>query len=436
MNDFRLNPSAEVQSGQYLYSGEWTSRSIWALAVLTGIQTTNYLDRQIMALVLPLIKEDLYLSDTTLGWITGPAFVLCYSLLGVPIARLADRASRRNILAVGVTFWSIMTTSTGYVRNALQLATARFLVGAGEATAVAPATSINSDLFKKENRALSMSIMTGGSLIAALLFPLIGRLSQVYGWRHTFILAGIPGVVLGLLLVFTVKEPVRGGGSAKPIQESFRAALGFLLSSRAFLFIVAGGMFMGISLYSALAWNPTFLYRVHHMNPTEVGAAIGTLRGAMGLVGALLAGYLTNRLGELDERWRLWVPGIATVLVFPAEVLFLMSTSVVGAMIGLGLTGMISAMHLGPVYAACQNVARPAQRATATAFFLLCGNLCGQIVGPLGVGYLNDRWREVYGEEAIRYSLVLGATFAVAAGLLLLWGARYLPKETARAEKN
>ncbi len=426
--------ATEAAAVLHPYNGEWNSRSIWALTILTGIYTMNYLDRQILALVLPLIKLDLLVSDTSLGLITGPAFVLCYSLLGVPIARLADRSNRRNILAAGVAFWSVMTAATGLVRNAFQLAATRFLMGAGEATGIAPSTSISSDMFGREHRALAMSILTSGSLIASLLFPLIGRISQICGWRETFMWAGIPGFGLGLLLIFTIKEPARAAGPAKMFQEPFRAALGFLLASRAYLLCVAGGALMGVSLYAAQIWNPTFLYRVHHMNPTQVGAAIGSLRGAMGLVGAMLGGYLTNRLGKKNERWRLWLPGLACLLVFPCEALFLLSSSIRTALIGLALTGAFSAMHIGPVYAVCKGVARKTQRATAAAFFLLCANLCGQIVGPLGVGYLNDRWHALYGGEAIRYSLVLGASFAAMAGLLIVFGARTLPEDMARAE--
>jgi MFS family permease len=427
----------QAASGSKGAPGGWTVKSAYALAVLTVIYTLNYADRQVLGLVLPLIKRDMHLSDVSLGLITGFAFVLFYTLVGVPIARLADRANRRNILLAGLTLWSLMTALTGAVTSVPQLAATRFLMGAGEAAGVAPSSSIVADLFDKARRPLAMAILTSGSALAALIFfPLIGWIAQTHGWRTCFYFAGSWGLVMAVLLITTVAEPQRAGlaRGAKVAQESLGATARFLLSSRSYVLTVAGGAFVGISLYAGQVWHPSFLARVHHLNMVQIGASVGVVRGIAGLSGTLLGGLLADRLGRRDDRWRLWVPGIACMVVLPAELLFLLSPSLPVAFVGMALVHLCLGMHFGPVYAICQNIAKPTMRATATATFLLAANLFGQIIGPLAVGYLNDRWAIHYGQEAIRYSLILGGVCAAIGGLLFLAGARTLARDTTRAE--
>lgn len=417
--------------------GGWSLKSIYGLAILTLIYTLNYADRQILGLVLPLIKKEMHLSDVGLGLITGFVFVLFYSIMGVPIARLADRSNRRNILAIGLAFWSLMTSLSGVVANVWQLAGARFLMGAGEATGVAPSTSIVADMFSKSKRPLAMAILTSGSSLAALLFfPLIGWLAQTWGWRACFMASGAFGLVLAVVLALTVPEPARSGseGAAKVAQEPFAATARFLFSSNAYAFTVVGGAFIGVSLYASQVWHPSFLARVHHLSLIQIGSSIGLMRGVAGLAGTVLGGVATARLSRRDDRWRLWLPGLVCILALPSELVFLLSPSLPAALIGMLLYHLFTAAHLGPVYAVCQNIARPSMRATATAIFLLSANLFGQVIGPLAVGYLNDRWAAAYGPEAIRYSLILGGACAFVGGALFVLGARGLGRDIARAE--
>jgi MFS family permease len=210
--------------------------------------------------------------------------------------------------------------------------------------------------------------------------------------------------------------------------------MGFLFGSRAFVFMLIGGAFMGISLYAAQIWHPSFLARVHHLSQVQIGASVGILRGVLGLAGAVLGGFLADRLGRRNERWRLWVPGIACMLVLPAELIFLLVTNLPIALAGLGLTSFFAAMHFGPLYAAVQSIAKPAMRATAAATFLLFANLIGQITGPFVVGFLNDYWAAAYGDLAIRYSLIFGGVCALIGGIILCLGAVTLNKDSAKAE--
>jgi MFS family permease len=414
---------------------DWTLTSGWTLGLLTVIYALNYLDRQILSLVLPLIKAELHVSDTMLGLVTGFAFVLFYSLMGIPIARLADRSNRRNIIAIGCAFWSAMTMVTGLVTSVWQLAVTRFMMGAGEACGIAPSNSMIADLFSAAKRPLALSIMTAGNgLGSLLLFPIVGWIALHYGWRSTFYVAGAAGIIVALLFFLTVREPARR--DAKPLirRETFKEAMAFLAGSRAYIWILAGGAFMGVSLYANIVWNSSFLVRVHGFNMAEIGSTLGPIRGLASALGVVVGGMLVSRLGARDARLRLIVPGIACILVLPAEILFLLPSDPTVSLIGLALATFLSAVHLGPVYAACMSLVPPGLRATACAVFLFVANLVGQIIGPLLVGALNDHWASLYGDLAIRYSMMVGASCATVAGLFLILAARHFIPDTRRAE--
>lgn len=411
---------------------EWTAATSYTLGLLTVIYALNYLDRQILSLVLPLIKADLHVSDTALGLVTGFAFVLFYSIMGVPIARLADRANRRNIVAVGCAFWSAMTFATGFVQNIWQLAATRFLMGAGEACGIAPSNSMVADLVSAPRRPFALAVLTAGNGMGSLLlFPVVGWIALQYGWHACFFAAGCAGIAVTVLFVLTVREPARRGGrSVKSTPDTLFRALGYLAQSRAYVLILCGGAFMGVSLYASIVWTSSFLVRIHGFNMAEVGSTLGPIKGVCGVAGVLIGGLVSMRLGRRDPRMRLWVPGLACVLVLPAEILFLLPADVPTSLVGLALASFLSSAHLGPIYAACLSVAKPTLHATASAVFLFVANLVGQIGGPLLVGRLNDFWRDVYGDAAIRYSMLVGATCAVVGGAFFILAARHIGADT------
>jgi MFS family permease len=399
---------------------DWTLTSCYSLGFLCLISVFNYFDRSILGLALPAIKREMQASDTQLGLVSGLAFVTFYAILGIPIAWAADRWNRRNIVAAGFAFWSVMTALTGFVGNIWQLALARFLMGAGEACCMPPSNSMIADLFRKARRPLALAIFgTANSIAFVVLFPIAGWVAHNYGWRAMFVVAGAPGLVLASLFFLTVKEPVRGAsedGRAVTVPDDIRTTARFLAGTPTYLFILAGVTLMGANVFAAGAWTPTFLERVHGMTMVQVAASIGPVRGLLGAIGILAGGIVIDRLKPRLVRWRLYIPAIACVLAGPAEALFLLGDAQWLWLLGFALTSFFTLVHQGPIYAATMDVARIGMRATAIAILIFCASLLGQAVGPLAVGVLNDLLGPNMGPQAIRYSLLIVALTPVLAG--------------------
>ncbi len=417
--------------------GDWTAASMYGLGFLTLISAFNYFDRSLLGLVLPLIKAEMRVSDTVLGLVTGLAFVLFYSVLGVPMAWAADRWNRRNIIAIGFLFWSTMTLITGFVSNIGQLAAARFLMGAGEACGTAPSNSMIADLFRAARRPLALSLFgTAFAFSSIVFFPIAGHITGALGWRAAYMAAGVPGIVLAVIFYLTVQEPVRGGSEPNRMPDArvgFADTLTFMRGARTYLFILAGATFMGADIYAAAAWNATLMVRVHGLTISQIANVIGPLRGILGVAGVVLGGILTDRLGRRDPRWRLYVPGLACLVVVPADLAFLLGDERPLWIGGFALSSVFTLLHQGPVYAAVMNVAKPRMRATATALVLLCSSLLGQVVGPLWVGWLNDRLHPHFGESAIRFSMLVVVAGVAAASVCFLVAARTLEADARRA---
>ncbi|MGO8828605.1 MAG: spinster family MFS transporter [Steroidobacteraceae bacterium] len=416
---------------------DWTAVSVYSLGFLTLISSFNYFDRSLLGLVLPLIKAEMQVSDTVLGLVSGLAFVLFYSLLGVPMAWAADRWSRRNIIAAGFLFWSAMTALTGFVANIWQLALARFLMGAGEACGVAPSNSMIADLYRPARRPLALSIFgTAFAISSIVFFPIAGRIAEAHGWRAAFVAAGVPGALLAILFLATVKEPARGASEARTagaVHVAFAETLRFLSGARTYMLLLAGVTFMGADVYAVGAWNSTLLARVHGLKIHEIANIIGPFRGILVAIGVVSGGILTDRLGRRNPRWRLYVPGLACLAVVPADLTFLLGDVRSVWLGGFAVSSLLTLLHQGPVYAAVMNVAKLKMRATATALLLLCSSLLGQFIGPLLVGWLNDRLARWYGLIAIRYSMLVLVLCVGIAGLCFLFAARTLEADTRRA---
>jgi MFS family permease len=412
----------------------------YALAMLTAIYVFNYADRAVLNLLLDSIKRDLRLTDTELGLITGFAFVLFYSLLGLPIARWADRFNRRLILTAGLIVWSAMTCFSGLAQSGWQLALARFGVGAGEACGVPPSHSMVSDLFPKEALPRALSILSAGSQIGSFVgLVLAGFVNQRYGWRIAFIVAGIPGIALAIFFRLTVREPQRGGAERGGVDTnllSVARTILFLWRQRSFVITVIGGTLMGVSFYGFQVWTPAFLHRVRHLTSGTIGLYQGTVMGIFGLAGVLLGGFLAERLGKRDVRWRIYVPALGSVFSCPMNLLFLFLPSLPLSLLFWALAIICTSVYIGPIYAVYQSVAKVRMRAFASATFLFFGNLIGLGLGSLVIGMLSDALTKRYGAGAIRYSMVFPSVIALLSGLLFWIGSRYFARDIATASAS
>jgi MFS family permease len=412
----------------------WPWRATWPLAMLTLISTFNYLDRSLFGLALPAIKREMAVSDTVLGLVSGLAFVVVYSVLGLPVAWLADRWNRRNIVAIGLAFWSLMTAATGWVANVWQLAGARFLMGAGEAAGIAPSNAMIADLFPPSRRPLALAVFGLASMIAAaVFFPIAGWIAEHQGWRAMFMVAGAPGLLLAALFALTVREPLRVAPSPQPARRpirAFAADIAGLFANPCFVWIFAGVTLMGANVWAAGAWTPTFLERVHGLGMARAAAIIGPSRGILGAAGILAGGVLVDRLAATN-RWRVALPALACACVGPAEALFLLGNGTAAWFAGFAAASFFTLIHQGPIYAATVNIVEAHKRALAIAVILLGASLIGNVAGPTGVGLLNDALTPRFGPQAIRYSLLLIALTPVVAALCF-WRAAGLYPAAAR----
>ncbi len=414
----------------------WPWSATWPLFMLTLISTFNYLDRSLLGLALPAIKQEMEVSDTVLGLVSGLAFVVVYSLLGVPVAWLADRKNRRNIIAIGLAFWSLMTAFTGLVANIWQLTVTRFLMGAGEACAAAPSNSLIADYFTAARRPLALAVYGLAPTIAyAAFFPIAGWVAENYGWRAMFMAAGAPGVAIAVLFMLTVREPVRtlAPGEQKTATPSATILLDLrtLFANPCFVWMFIGVTFMGANVWAAGAWTPTFFARVHNMGMAEASAVIGPARGILGAAGVLAGGFLVDRLRRDRLSWRVGIPALACAAVGPAEALFLLGDSQAAWVTGFALTSFFTLIHQGPIYAAVVNVVGSRQRALAISVILLGAGLIGNIVGPTAVGVLNDLLEPQYGDASIRYSMLLIALTPIIATICFLRAAAFYPSSVA-----
>ena len=412
--------------------------SNYVLALLFVAYVFNFIDRQILGILLESIKRDLEVSDFWMGMLTGFAFAVFYATLGIPIARLADLWVRRTIIALGLALWSGMTALSGLSQNFSQMLAARIGVGVGEAALSPPAHSLISDYFPPSKRATALGIYAVGIHVGTLFgFKLGGVLDDAFGWRQTFLIVGLPGLLLAALVRFSVKEPARGRADpsraqpapAPPVLEVLR----HLMRQPSFVHLAIAIGSIAFAGYAFSVWAPTFLKRAHHLSSSEAGD-LGWPIGVGGAVGSILAGWFADRLGRRDPRWWVWVPAMAGVLPLPFTLAFLFHGDPVMALV-ISTPGLaIGAIYQGPSFATVQNLSPPPMRAVASGLMLFITTMIGYALGPPTVGLLNDTVFAQHGELAVRYSLAVVLSVAGAGGTLFyLLAARHLRADLARA---
>jgi len=410
----------------------------YALGVLTLVYASNQLDRQIMAILLEPIKLELGATDTQMGFMVGLTFALFYATLGMPIAMLADRSNRRNIIAVAITVWSGFTVLCGYATTFLQLALARIGVGVGEAGSTPPSHSLISDLFPARTRATAMGIFAVGVNMGLLLAYLGGGwLSEHYGWRVTFIVVGLPGLLIALLVYFTTIEPLRGASDLVPSAADsepaprFWAVAGYLWRTRTTRHAIFGASLAAFIGYGFVLWLPSFFMRSYGLAPTEIGLILALMTGIVGGIGTFTAGRLTDVLAARDVRWRSWFVGVATAAYVPFLVAFFMIETLWIAIIVYTVPAFFGGAYLAPTFAMIQSLVNLRMRALASAILLFVINIIGMGFGPQLVGILSDLLAPAYGDESLRMALLL-------LSLLNLWCALhyFLAARTLGADLN
>lgn len=407
----------------------------YVLFILFLTYVLNFLDRQLMTILLEPIKAEFGASDTAMGFLTGFAFALFYATLGIPVARLADRWSRRNVIAISISLWSAMTALCGAAGSFAQLALFRVGVGVGEAGGTPPSHSLIVSYFPPHQRSTALSVHSTGTQFGILIGMLGGAIiAESLGWRMAFLVFGAPGILVGLLLALTVEEPKRPA----VLVGSMRDDVVTVLRLPAFAMIASAGALTALSGYGLGAWSPSLLIRIHGLTLVEAGLLLGGIGTVGGIIGAIAGGLLCDRLCQRDRRWQLWLPALGAICSAPMMLAFVLwpesqfwlvaGTQIPVAMIFLLAGGILSSLWIGPTYAAIQSIAPDRVRTQASALFLFAFNLVGLGLGPLVVGIASDLLQHSHGVYGLRYALAASMS-GVVLGSWLFWRAsrRYQP---------
>lgn len=399
----------------------------YVVAVLVLIYAVNFLDRQIMAILVAPIGKDLSLSDTQLGMLSGVAFALFYATLGLPIARLADRYNRVRIIAISCAIWSGFTICCGMAGNFLQLAAARVGVGIGEAGGSPPSYSIIADYFPPQERGYAMSLYSLGIPLGITLGTAFGAVvANAYGWRVAFFAAGAPGLVLAVLLLTTVREPLRGGLDA--VNEASKDS-SLLKSLRAFFsdpVLRSTALSAGLSAfcgYGATAWAPAYLIRTMGMTLPEVALWYSLVNGIAMATGIFLSGWVADRWARTNPGAYALMPGLGLLATIPFFIGFLLAPSWPLALALFVVPGLTFSMYLAPALSVIQNAVHPSERSTSGAILLLMINLIGLSGGPFLVGWVSDHLAPSFGTGSLRFGLAALIPAIVLAVIVLFRGA-------------
>jgi len=393
----------------------------YVLGTLTLVYTLNFMDRGLIMLLLQPIKDDLHLSDTQLGFLTGIAFGLFYATLGLPIARWADRGNRVTITAAAIGLWGVTVMLSLAVTNFVQLLLARAAAAVGESGCLPPTYSLVGDYFPDATeRTRAMTIYCLASPFAALgSFVLGGSLNEHYGWRLTFFLMGIPALFVALIVKATIMEPrvllARQGvdrlnvTSGQPTVSDCLRTLWGQRSSRH----LAIGLVLLFTLGSGLGpWYAAFMIRSHGMGTAELGLWLGLIFSLGGILGILLGGYIATRWFAQNERGQVCLGALTVVALVPCFALFLFLPDRLYALLALTPLIVVFSLFLGPIYALLQRLVPDAMRATALALVMLFANLVGMGLGPQVVGVLSDMFLPAFGTDSLKYAMLTTSLLA------------------------
>ena len=403
----------------------------YTLMMLVLVFTSSHVDRQIMGILGQPIKESLQISDTQLGLLTGIMFAVFYATLGMPMAMWADRHNRRNLISFSVFAWSLMTALCAAASNFIQLLVMRIGVGIGEAGSNPPSHSIIADLYPPEQRSTAMAIFGTGVNWGILIGFLVGGwINEWYGWRVAFLVVGLPGILIAILVRFTMVEPPRGySESLTPDLPApkFLVVARFLARNAVLRNVIAAGMLTAFAGYASVIWIPIYLVRIHELGTGEVGTYLALTIGLGGAVGIYLGGRLADYLSaKFGEHWLAWVVAITGLISAPLYFLCFFAGNPEAAILAFALPAIMSTIYVACSFALIQNHSPLEMRSVCAAINLFITNIVGLGLGPFSVGFFSDQFSLDFGQDGLRYALsttivvmVLGSWFYYRTGVCI-----------------
>jgi len=419
----------------------------FVLILLTIVYGFNFIDRQIVGILAPFIQEDLSLTNTELGLLIGLAFAVFYTTVAIPIAWLADRYNRVNILSIALATWSGFTALTGLATNFVQIGLARMGVGIGEAGGSPPSHSIISDMYPKEERASALGVYAMGIPIGVMAAyfvtaALIGTSSDDVNWREIFVFLGVSGILLAIIVKLVIREPVRGAMEFNDQREiakpPFVESLKTLLRIPAWWAMCFGIAFGSFVSYSKSAFHTKYLVTLDPSFDFQTLVIIlGVINGITYAGGAFFGARLADKWGKRDIRAYGWLPAISITLCLPIGIAAWWSPTVEMNLIFTSFFLLFMGIYLGPSFAIAQTLAPIHMRAMSTALFFFILNMIGLGLGPSISGWMIDLFNANYGNvESIRYAMTVTSLMFIPSIISFLIVARKLPKDWADAEKN
>lgn len=412
----------------------WTARNIVTLTLLLFAYVFSYIDRQIVAVLATQIKAEFSLSDTQLGLIAGLAFAIFYTSVAVPVAWLADRAHRAKIIAIACACWSLFTAACGLAQNFTQLFVARMGVGIGEAGSVAPSLSLISDLFPPRQRSRAYSIFYFGIPIGSSLGIFFGGwIASNVDWRAAFIVVGLAGIPLALLILLAVPDPARGRNRAPQFAGAERPPVGVIarriISTPTFWLFSFASACSSVLMYGLMFWLPSLLQRSFGLPLLQTSWYFGAIVLIGGILGIWSGGWLVDRLGPARKSAYAIVPAVALLLAAPTYTLAIFAPNLTVAFLLFTLGQVLGLVGASPIATAIQHVVPSSMRTTTFATGALISNVIGLGFGTVILGVMSDAMTATYGNDALKYSLLYGLLFYVAGALFLIPAAFRIEKE-------
>jgi predicted MFS family arabinose efflux permease len=420
------DPSAAAGKSQSAYV-------YYLIGLLLLVNILNFVDRQIPFILAESIKRDLGLSDTQLGVLGGIAFALVYSTLGIPLARLADRVGHTWVLAGSVFAWSALTACTGLAANFWQLVAARLGVAAGEAGSTPAGHALIGGYFEPERRGMPLAVFSLGVPIGSMLALMLGGwINEVASWRQAFAWIGVPGVVMAIVVAFTLREPRQprvAAGAEVPLLKSMIK----LWRTKTIRQMAIALAIYSMGANAMIVFTAPFLMRSHEMSSSSTGMSLGLLYGIAGVAGTLFGGLIGDWLGKHDARWRLWAPALALAGAAPFTLAAWFVPSAQMSVLLLAVPKFSNLLYIAPIFVALQSLVPAHMRATGSAFLLFFNSLVGVSIGPLVTGVVSDWLEPTFGQHALRYALCFVVLTQLWAAVHFFVAARTLESDRAAA---